>query len=185
MPAGAPNTLSEISGHPGSKWGGSVMVALQIKNIPWGAGDDIKMDASYAKGDTKNVISTSAASPSFAMFGGSSSWCPIRASASVRRRMASGHHAGLGCSGGDGSIHLTTAYGFRGAYNHNWDPYWSTQPVRQLFGRSVRRHVAKAQCLHRLYRGCESPSERRLQLQPELQRRRSLASSPAGLLSRT
>ena len=33
-------------------------------------------------------------------------------------------------AGGDGSIHLTTACGFRGAYNHNWDPYWSSS----LFG---------------------------------------------------
>ena len=46
------------------------MAALQIKNIPTGAGDDIKIDASWAKGDTKNVISTSAASPSFFMMGG-------------------------------------------------------------------------------------------------------------------
>ena len=67
---GAPNNFSEISGHPDDKWGGSVMAALQIKNIPRGAGDDFKIDVSYAKGDTKNVISTSGASPSFAMFGG-------------------------------------------------------------------------------------------------------------------
>jgi hypothetical protein len=32
--------------------------------------------------------------------------------------------------GGDGRIHLTESYGFRGAYNHNWDPYWSSS----LFG---------------------------------------------------
>ena len=62
--------MSEITGHPDAKWGGSVMAALQIKNIPTGAGDDFKIDASYAKGDTKNVISTSDASPTFAMFGG-------------------------------------------------------------------------------------------------------------------
>ena len=68
---GAPTALSEISGHPDDKWGGSVMAALQIKNIPTGAGDDFKIDASYAKGDTKDVISTSGGSPSFAMFGGS------------------------------------------------------------------------------------------------------------------
>src|ERR1700716_3856306 len=66
--AGAvPTRLSEISGHPDAKWGGSVMAALQIKNIPTGAGDDIKFDVSYAKGDTKNVISTGAASPNFLM----------------------------------------------------------------------------------------------------------------------
>jgi hypothetical protein len=46
-PAGAaPTALSEISGHPDAKWGGSVMAALQIKNIPT-AGDDIKVDVSY------------------------------------------------------------------------------------------------------------------------------------------
>ena len=31
---------------------------------------------------------------------------------------------------GTGDLKLTTAYGVRGAYNHNWDPYWSTS----LFG---------------------------------------------------
>src|SRR5207249_6514474 len=29
-----------------------------------------------------------------------------------------------------GSIHLTTAYGIRGAFNHNWSPNWSSS----LFG---------------------------------------------------
>jgi hypothetical protein len=28
--------------------------------------------------------------------------------------------------GGTGDLKLTTSYGVRGAYNHNWDPYWST-----------------------------------------------------------
>ena len=46
--------------------------ALQIKNIPTGAGDDFKIDVNYSKGDTKAVISTSGPSPSFAMFGGTS-----------------------------------------------------------------------------------------------------------------
>jgi hypothetical protein len=58
----APTSFSEINGHPDTKWGGSVMAALQIKNIPSGAGDDFKIDASWAKGDTKQVISTSATS---------------------------------------------------------------------------------------------------------------------------
>ena len=33
-------------------------------------------------------------------------------------------------AGGDGSLHLTESFGIRGAFNHNWDPYWSTS----LFG---------------------------------------------------
>src|SRR5712672_1658222 len=64
-----PNNFSEINGHPSDKWGGAVMMALQIKNIPWGAGDDIKMDASWSKGMTKQIIATDSGSPSFAMFG--------------------------------------------------------------------------------------------------------------------
>lgn len=120
--AGLPSTSSEISGHPDTKWGGSVMAALQIKNIPTGPGDDIKIDASYAKGDTKNVISSSAGSPSFAMFGGTS-------------RAGAYQSIGLGYTSDGvyvpgGSIELTEAYGVRGAFNHNWDPYWSSS----LFG---------------------------------------------------
>src|SRR5262245_7561598 len=83
---GVPTNLSEISGHPETKWGGAVMAALQIKNIPTGAGDDIKVDASFAKGATKYVIATSGTSPSFAMFGDSSfaylganlRWTPVK-----------------------------------------------------------------------------------------------------------
>src|SRR5882757_4320746 len=121
-------TDSVLSGHPESKVGGSVMVALQIKNIPTGQGDDIKMDASWAKGDTKNVIATSGSSPSFAMLGG------------VPGQFGSSGSIGFGsttdavyllfANGGDGSLHLTEAFGFRGAFNHNWDPYWSSS----LFG---------------------------------------------------
>jgi hypothetical protein len=123
---GAANNFSEVSGHPDSKWGGSVMAALQIKNIPTGAGDDIKMDVSWGKGDIKNVIGTSAGVRSFAMFGGGNG----------------GTYQSIGFAnatdavylptfaGGDGSLHLTEGFGFRGAFNHNWDPYWSTS----LFG---------------------------------------------------
>jgi hypothetical protein len=120
---GVPTALSEISGHPETKWGGSVMAALQIKNIPTGAGDDFKIDVSYAKGDTKNVISTSGGSPSFAMFGGTN-------------RAGAFQSIGFGQTadatylpvlfGGTGDIKLVDAWGVRGAFNHNWDPYWSS-----------------------------------------------------------
>ena len=122
-----PTALSEISGHPDTKWGGSVMAALQFKNLPTGTGDDIKIDASLAKGDTKNVISTAAASPNFAMFGGTS-------------RAGAYQSVGFGATtdgvwlpilnGGTGDSKLTEAYGIRGAFTHNWNPFW----VTSLFG---------------------------------------------------
>jgi hypothetical protein len=125
LAAGAvPNNLSEISGHPATKWGGSVMAAVNIKNIPTGPGDDIKFDVSYAKGDTKNVIATSGSSPSFAMFGSSGfGYESVGFGATTDGVYFPG-------AGGTGGIKLTTAYGVRGAFNHNWDPYWSSS----LFG---------------------------------------------------
>jgi hypothetical protein len=136
---GAPNNLSEISGHPSDKWGGSVMAALNIKNLPTGAGDDFKIDATYAKGDTKNVFATTVSAPNFVMFGSSG-----RAYQSIGIGqtadavyspvgLASGGN-GLAATaanpGGTGDLKLVTAFGVRGAFNHNWDPYWSSS----LFG---------------------------------------------------
>src|SRR3954462_10335408 len=127
----APTGFSEINGHPDSKVGGSVMVALQIKNIPTGPGDDIKFDASWAKGDTKNVISTSAASPSFAIFGAQGGKNPTAVAYDTVGFGSTSDAVYLPAfAGGDGSLHLTEAYGIRGAFNHNWDPYWSSS----LFG---------------------------------------------------
>src|SRR5437588_8376056 len=37
---------------------------------------------------------------------------------------------GVYLPGATGGIKLTEAYGVRGAFNHNWDPYWSSS----LFG---------------------------------------------------
>ena len=119
---GVPNNLSELSGHPDDKWGGSVMAALQIKNLPTGAGDDFKIDVSYAKGDTKNVISTSAGSPSFAMFGGTG----VAGAYQSVGFGATSDGVYLPGVGGTNGIILTQAWGVRGAFNHNWDPYWST-----------------------------------------------------------
>src|SRR6202000_2179099 len=121
--ASTPFDNSILSGHPDSKLGGSVMAALQIKNIPTGPGDDIKIDGSWAMGDTKNVISTSAASPNFAMVGG------------TMGQFGPNNTYGFGATtdgvwlptvnGGDGSIHLTQAVGVRGPFNPNWAPYVS------------------------------------------------------------
>ena len=114
---------------PRDKWGGSVMAALQIKNIPTGAGDDIKIDVSYCKGDIKNVIATSGSgAPSFAMFGDSGHrW---RVSEHRLRCDATDAVYLPVAAGGTATLKLTEGFGVRGAFNHNWDPYWSSS----LFG---------------------------------------------------
>ena len=130
----APTALSEIGGHPETKWGGSVMGALQIKNIPTGAGDDIKFDATYALGDTKNVISTAGGSPNFAMFSGTGrpgAYQSVGFGATTDAVWLPNHATtGAVAALGDGKLKLTEAWGVRGAFNHNWDPYWSSS----LFG---------------------------------------------------
>src|SRR6202008_517149 len=82
------------------------------------------VDASYAVGTTKNVIATSGNSPSFAMFGGSSvGYQSVGFGATTDAVYLPG-------PGGTNGLQLTKAWGIRGAFNHNWDPYWSTS----LFG---------------------------------------------------
>jgi len=120
-PGGVPTALSEISGHPDDKWGGAVSAALQIKNIPTGAGDDFKIDTTFAKGATKEIISTSGSSPSFLMFGGSN-----RGYQSIGIGQTADAVYLPGVNGGTGDLKLVSAYGVRGAFNHNWDPYWSS-----------------------------------------------------------
>ena len=117
---GVPTALSEISGHPEDKWGGAVMAALQIKNIPTGPGDDIKVDVSYSKGVTRQVIAGS----SFAMFGSTGL-------AGAYQSVGFGQVAdGVYTPGVTDGIKLVDSWGVRGAFNHNWDPYWSSS----LFG---------------------------------------------------
>jgi hypothetical protein len=126
-----PNNLSEISGHPETKWGGAVQAALDIKNLPTGAGDDFKIEAAYAKGDSKSVFSTASTTPNFAMFGGSN-----RAYQSIGFGATTDAVYLPTLNGGTGNLKLTETWGTSGAFNHNWDPYWSSS----VFGAASWMH---------------------------------------------
>ena len=89
-------------------------------------GDDIKVDASYAKGTTKNVIATSGTSPSFAMFGDSG--LATRASALAPPPTASI----LPGAGGTDGIKLTDGLGYPWRVQSQLGPILVEQPVRQL-----------------------------------------------------
>lgn len=106
----------ETSGHPSDVWGFAVQGALQLRNLPTGPGDDIKLDASYADGATKYVVGTSVSSPSFAIFGSGDAL----AYQSVGFGSTSDGVFGLN------GIEKTRAWGIRGAFNHHWNPYWQT-----------------------------------------------------------
>jgi Porin subfamily len=113
------NPANETTGHPSDVWGFAGMLALSIKNIPTGPGDTINVDASYANGAPRYVIG--GVSPNnFSMYG----------SSGVAYQSIGFGTSADGIIGPTGNIEKTTAWGFRGAYTHNWDAYWNTS----LFG---------------------------------------------------
>jgi hypothetical protein len=135
---GANQQSVQTLGHPDSKWGGAVSAALQIKNLPTGAGDDIKIEGTWGEGASKYIIGTAAqVGNAFYMYGNGSP-APLAGGAAfpgaVGGKMALGVitdsvYGGFGTPLQAG-LQLTQGWGFRGAFNHNWDPYWSTS----LFG---------------------------------------------------
>ncbi len=122
-----PGFIGELSGHPGTKIGGSVTVGLQLKTDAIGTGDRFTIDATYARGDTRTVISTTGTSPNFAIFGQGIAGVSYQ---SVGFGFTSdGLYSGTNAANGSG-IELTTSYGVRGGYLHNWSREWQSN----LFG---------------------------------------------------
>ncbi|KIZ37271.1 porin, partial [Rhodopseudomonas palustris] len=114
----------ETSGHPSDKWGYAVQAALSIKNLPTGPGDSINVTGGYSNGASRYVLGGVSPS-SFSMYGSSGSAFQSLAVGSS----SDGVFAGTSSATGTG-IELTSVWGVRGAFNHNWNPYWSTS----LFG---------------------------------------------------
>ncbi|UYO37527.1 porin [Rhodopseudomonas palustris] len=110
----------ETSGHPSDTWGYAVQGALSLKNIPTGPGDSINITATYSNGATRYVLG--GVSPNtFGIWGGSGSAYQSIAFATA----ADGVFSGTNNINGSG-IDKTSAWGVRGAFNHNWNPFWST-----------------------------------------------------------
>ena len=124
---GANQTGVAGTGHPDSKWGGAVMAALQMKNLPTGAGDDIKLEGTYGVGATKYVLGSAGA------LGGAFYMTKANAATTAGTiaigAITDGIYGGFDTAAQAG-VQLTKGFGFRGAFNHNWSPEWSSS----LFG---------------------------------------------------
>ncbi|NVN86071.1 MAG: porin [Rhodopseudomonas sp.] len=114
----------ETSGHPSDTWGYAVQAALSLKNLPTGAGDSINLSAGYSNGASRYVLG-GVTGNSFAMFGNSGIAYQSVAIAGASDGVFAGANNVVGTS-----IEKTSLWGVRGAFNHNWNPYWSTS----LFG---------------------------------------------------
>jgi Porin subfamily len=154
-------------GHPSDKFGGAVQASLQIKNLPTGAGDDIKLDGAWSLGASKYVLGTSSADPSSfdiykgtrfasgvvtdAIYSGNSAstaGCVAGGAGNVHLSPALGNGTEiLGCNGNvQTSQQLTRGWGFRGAFNHNWDPYWSSSLFGGIAGLSYNQTAKQIYC---------------------------------------
>jgi hypothetical protein len=113
----------ELLGHPDDKWGFAIQGALGIKNLPTGPGDTLNVQGVYTNGATRYNFH-SLATNNYSMFGGTG---------------LGGAYQSIGFAGTSDAVfnglagsavnatqlQLTTTYGFRGGFNHNFDPYWS------------------------------------------------------------
>jgi hypothetical protein len=110
---------TEPTGHPGDKWGWAAQLALSIKNIPTGAGDTINIQGVYTDGATRYNIQDLA--------GGTGAWTSYGSTG------LAGAYQSIGIGFAPDAVHVTggglelvQTWGMRGAYTHNWDPYWNT-----------------------------------------------------------
>ncbi|WPO41862.1 porin [Tardiphaga sp. 42S5] len=109
---------NESFGHPDDSYGFAVSGAVEFKNLPTGAGDSLKLEASYGKGAAKYV------------FGGTTD-----VNGGGRYAKVTGNTLGFGyvldgVYGPGGSIQQSSAWEVSGFYEHYWTPAWRTS----LFG---------------------------------------------------
>jgi len=108
------------NGHPDDKWGFAVQGSLTIKNIPTGAGDNINVQAVYTNGATRYNIQDLASQ--------AGAWTTTNGNGALPGQLGS---IGFGVApdsvySTNGSQQLISTWGGRGAFNHNWNPYWSS-----------------------------------------------------------
>ncbi|MDO8977871.1 MAG: porin [Afipia sp.] len=111
---------TEQTGHPQDEWGFAIAGGLQLKNLPTGPGDKLSLDATYADGAMKYLISGVTGNNFDHFSGGNGAFYNNFASLALAD--------GVFTNGS--SIAKTTGWGVRGAYVHNWSPTWESS----LFG---------------------------------------------------
>jgi hypothetical protein len=131
---------TEPTGHPSDKWGWAAQLALSIKNIPTGAGDSINITGAYSNGASRYVFQ-SLVPVSYQMYGSTGN--PLAYQSVGIGGVSDAVFAGTSAATGTG-LELTTAYGIRGGYTHNWNPYWNST----LFGAwAAMRYTGAAKAL--------------------------------------
>src|SRR5882757_6697805 len=109
---------SELTGHPDDKWGWAGQLALSINNIPTGVGDTINIQGVYTNGATRYNLQDLTNVGATTYYSGTNlpgAYQSIGIGFAPDSVFAAG-----------GSQQLVSTWGMRGAFNHNWNPYWSS-----------------------------------------------------------
>jgi len=136
---------NEISGHADDAYGFAVSGAVEFKNLPTGAGDSLKLEASYGKGAAKYVFNGGTTDTSgggrFAKFDGNT--------------LAFGYVLD-GVFGPGGSIQQSDTWEVSAFYEH----YWTTQWRTSVFGNYS--HISYGDAGNALLAAAFSPAGGRL-----------------------
>jgi hypothetical protein len=119
---GAFGAGNESFGHPDDSYGYAVSGAIELKNLPTGAGDSLKLEASYGRGAAKYV------------FGGTTD-----VNGGGRYAKVTGNSLGFGyvldgVFASNGQVQQSNAWEVSAFYEHYWNPNWRTS----LFGNYSR-----------------------------------------------
>jgi hypothetical protein len=110
-------------GRPSSTWGYAVSGGFELKNLPTGAGDSFKLEATYAKGAAKYVFGgtlDTAGAGRFSRASGNSAGSSL-----AFGYVLDGIYTGTNATNGTG-ISLSTAWDISAYYEHYWNPKWRT-----------------------------------------------------------
>jgi hypothetical protein len=111
------------SGHPGSTWGYAVSGAFELKNLPTGAGDSFKAEASFAHGAAKYVFGGTIDGAGAGRLFRTSGNGPTGTLAFGE--VLDGIYTGTNSLNGT-NISLSNAWEVSAFYEHYWNPAWRT-----------------------------------------------------------
>jgi hypothetical protein len=110
---------TEPTGHPDDRWGWAAQAGFTFKNIPTGPGDTINISGVYTDGATRyNIQDLASQFGAVGVYGGTGlvgAYQSVALAAAPDTVFATG-----------GSQQLIQTWGMRGAFNHNWSPFWSS-----------------------------------------------------------
>ena len=137
--AAIPDSGTELAGHPDDKWGWAAALALSIKNLPTGKGDTLNVQGIYTNGATRYNIQDQSQAANMVLYGsGGDGYYQ-----SLGYGIAPDSVFGIAPDGTRIGLQLISTWGFRGAYIHNWNPYWRTS-LYGAYGAVSYNSTAKA-----------------------------------------